>query len=30
MFSKVHGENSSFIKVGQEERVVYMKTNTHL
>jgi len=30
MFSKFRGENSSLIEIGQEERVVYMKTNTHL
>jgi hypothetical protein len=30
IFSKIHGENESCIEIGQEERAVYKKTNTHL
>ena len=28
-FSKAYRENSSFIKIGQEKRALYMKTNMH-
>jgi len=28
-FSKTYRENSSFIEIGQESRVLYMKTNIH-